>query len=135
MLAQAQKNIQLYFLKLYNKSHWFSDGEAWFLFRIAAFAEAVGWTLLIGAIAYRRLELPNPDIFVSIAGRVHGLFFVLYFIAVLLLARSMEWKGWRIVFALAAGIPPFGSLLFEKNTARHRKNNPPRVALPKNFND
>lgn len=120
--------------KIYNGTHWFSDKDAWLLFRAAAFAESIGWTLLISAILYRKLGMPNPDIVISVAGRLHGLFFLMYFLAVLLLTRSMEWKGLRIVFALAAGVPPYGSLVFEKILAKQRKRNRPNVAPPKDYN-
>ena len=126
-------NVQQKFLRLYNATHWFSDKEAWLLFRTSAFLETLGWTLLISAIVYRRLEMPNPDIVISIAGRLHGVFFLLYFIALLLLARSMEWKALRIIIALAAGVPPYGSLVFEKYIARLRKATPPKVQPPKDF--
>lgn len=120
-------------LRLYNGTHWFSDKDAWLLFRAAAFAETIGWTLLIAAILYRNQDLPNPDIFISVAGRLHGLFFMLYFVAVLLLSRSMQWRGYRILFALAAGVPPYGSLVYEKIAAKERKQNPPKVTPPKGY--
>lgn len=122
-------------VKLYNATHWFSDKDAWMLFRLAAFAEAIGWTLLISAILYRHLSFEHADVFISISGRIHGLFFALYFVAVLLLARSMEWKGWRMLWALGAGVPPYGSLVFEKITAYQRKRNPAVITKPKNYDE
>lgn len=67
--------------RLYDKTHWFSDADAWMLFRLAAFVEAIGWTLLISAIVSRRLGMSGADIAVSIAGTIHGVFFLcfLYF--------------------------------------------------------
>ena len=41
-----------YILWGYNHTHWFTDKEAWFIFRLGAFMEATGWTLLISAIIY-----------------------------------------------------------------------------------
>lgn len=110
--------------------HWFTDKEAWMLFRMFAFTEAVGWTLLISAIIYRRLDLPGYEIAISIAGTMHGLFFSLYFLFALLTARSMEWGFWRISAALLAGMPPYTSLVYERLIAYQRKKYPRHIAEP-----
>lgn len=118
---------------LYNKTHWFSDKEAWAIFKLFAFGETLGWTLLIGAITYRAFDLPGYDIAISIAGRIHGMLFVFYFVAVLITVRSMQWGFWRTSIALAAGVPPYTALVFEQIMARHRKAYPPQVAPPKHM--
>lgn len=115
---------------LYNKTHWFTDKEAWALFRFFAIGEAIGWTALILAIVYRSFDLPGADIAVSLAGRFHGAVFTLYFLFVLLTARSMMWGFWTVVTALIAGMPPYTSLLFEQFMAYTRKKKPVRVAPP-----
>lgn len=119
----------------YNQTHWFTDKEAWWIYRLGAFLEAVGWTLLISAIVYRRFDLPYDDAFVSIAGRLHGMFFVAYFGAVIATARSMGWGIYRLLLALAAGVPPFTSLLFEQIMSYHRKKYPVSIAPPNNINE
>lgn len=120
-------------LWVYNQMHWFTDKEAWWIYRLGCFLEAIGWSLLIGAIMYRRFDLPLDDAFISVAGRIHGMFFVAYFAAVLATFRSMGWGFWRLGLALAAGVPPFTSLLFEQIMAWHRKKYPVHVAPPKDF--
>lgn len=120
---------------VYHRTHWFTDKEAWMLFRMFAFAEVVGWTLLISAIIYRKFDMPLDDIFVSIAGTVHGLFFALYFIFVFITARSMLWGPKRASIALIAGMPPYTSLLFERAMAYHRKKYPVFVEPPKGYDD
>ncbi len=117
-------------LFVYNKSHWFTDKDAWALFRLFAVLEAVGWTLLISAIIYRKFDLPVDDLMVSIAGRIHGVFFVLYFVFVLITVRSMMWGFWRTAGALLAGMPPYISLVFEKVMSYHRKKYPKFIAPP-----
>lgn len=118
---------------VYHRTHWFTDHEAWTLYRLFAFVETFGWTLLISAIIYRKFNLPLDNIFVSIAGTVHGLFFGLYFIFVLITARSMMWGFWRVSGALLAGMPPYTSFAYEKFMAHHRKKNPPNVAPPEDI--
>jgi integral membrane protein len=120
---------------LYDKTHWFTDQEAWGVFRFFAILETVGWTLLIFAIVYRRLGLPEADSVVSFAGHLHGMGFVLYFIFALLVARSMEWGIWRIGIAVVAGMPPYGSIIFEQLMGRHRKKQPVYVEPPRGYDD
>lgn len=120
---------------LYDQLHWFTDKEAWWIYRLGAVMETVGWTLLISAIIYRSFDLPLDDAFISVAGRIHGMFFVVYFAAVLATFRSMGWGIWRLLGALAAGVPPFTSLIFEQVMAWHRKKYPVTIAPPRNLND
>lgn len=115
---------------VYNKMHWFTDKDAWAMYRLFAILEAVGWTLLIAAIIYRKFDLPGYEIFVSVAGRIHGVFFALYFVFVLTTVRSMMWGFWRTAGALLAGMPPYTSLVFEKAMSYHRKKYPKFIAPP-----
>lgn len=121
--------------RIYDKSHWFSDTDAWLLFRIAAFTEAVGWTLLISAIVSRKLGMPGADIFVSIAGTLHGVFFLTFFCILLATARSMEWGIWRLSGGLVAGNVPYGSVVFERIIRWHRRRYPRVVSAPVGYDE
>lgn len=118
---------------IYDKTHWFSDADAWMLFRLAAIVEAVGWTLLISAIVSRRLGMPGADIAVSMAGTVHGVFFLVFFVILLVTARSMEWGPWRLGSGLIAGNIPYASIAFERLMTWHRRKFPPRVPAPAGY--
>ena len=118
---------------IYNKTHWFTDKEAWAIFRFFAILEAIGWSMLIGAIMYRSFGLPEYESVISVAGRMHGLFFSLYFLFVLLTARSMKWGFWRVLVALIAGMPPYTSLVFEQIMAYDRRKRPVHVEPPANL--
>ena len=124
-----------YVMWAYNKTHWFTDKEAWWIFRLGAFMEATGWTLLISAIIYRSFGLPEYESFISVAGRLHGIFFVAYFASVVATARSMEWGIWRFGIAILAGIPPFTSLVFEQIMSWYRKHRPVYVVPPGNIDE
>ncbi len=128
------KQLADYVIWAYNQTHWFTDKEAWWIFRLGAFLEAIGWTLLISAIIYRKFDLPYDDAFISVAGRLHGMFFVAYFGAVVATSRSMGWGVWRFFTALVAGVPPFTSLIFEQAVSFHRKKQPVYVKPPSNVN-
>lgn len=118
---------------IYDKTHWFTDKEGWAIYRLAAFGETVGWSMLIGAIIYRSFDLPGYEIAIGLAGRFHGILFVLYFIGVLITARSMGWGLLKITGALLAGIPPYTALVYEQLMAYLRKNKPVYVAPPANL--
>lgn len=119
----------------YNQMHWFTDKEAWWIYRLGAVLETIGWTLLIAAIVYRRLEFPYADSVVTVAGRLHGVFFVCYFGALLATARSMQWGFWRILFGLGAGVPPYTAIIFEQIMAYNRRKRPVYVAPPTNLKE
>jgi integral membrane protein len=99
----------------------FTDEEAWMLFKLAAISEAVGWTLLIGGILCERLPVPWHEMPVQLAGRIHGIFFMIYIAAALVLSPSLKWSWFRTIIAGLASVPPYGSLLFELWAARNRR--------------
>ena len=98
----------------------FTEPEAWVLFKIAAIAEAIGWTLLIGGIVLRDAFLNGNGIPVTIAGRIHGTLFVAYIAAALVLAPSLGWSLLRTAIAALCSVPPYGSLIYEQLSAHHR---------------
>ncbi len=135
LVVQVAKKVQSAAIYVYNKTHWFTDKEAWTMFRLFAFAESIGWTMLIGAIVYKAFNLPMHDLAISVAGRIHGTFFIFYFIIVLISARSMGWGIWRLLGGLFAGMPPYTSLLFEQIMARHRRNHPVYIEPPLGYDE
>jgi integral membrane protein len=110
-------------IKKYEQFTPFTDSEAWGLFRIAAFSEAIGWSLLIIGILLGQYVFPGSSVPVKIAGRVHGTLFLIYIAAAILLYPSQGWSRKRTLFAAVASVPPFGSLLFEQWAAHKRNRN------------
>ena len=100
----------------------FTEAEAWLLFRIAAVAEAAGWTLLIAGIIADRYVPHDGSSMLLLAGRMHGMLFLLYCLASVGLYPSLGWPRWRALGALAFSVPPYGSLLFEQWAAAKRHN-------------
>jgi integral membrane protein len=99
----------------------FSDKEAWGIFKIAAFGEAIGWTLLISGILISQYLTPGNNIAVQIAGHMHGTFFIIYIAIALVVAPSMRWKPLKILIAGLMSIPPYGTLMFELWQSHNRK--------------
>jgi len=110
-------------LKKFESSRLFTDREAWFLFRLAAFGEAVGWTLLLIGLGLKQFVVHGSDVPVKITGQFHGTLFLLYLVASIILYPSLGWRRRWAVLAVAVSVPPYGSLVFEQVAAylRHRK--------------
>lgn len=106
-------------LRKFETTRAFTDAEAWALFRAAAFGEAIGWTLLIMGIALEHIT--GSHTYVAVAGRIHGMLFVAYLVAVLAFYPSLAWSRWKALFALALSVPPYGSLAFERWVAWRRR--------------
>lgn len=123
MVANMRYHFYMRLLKRFETARPFTEAEAWMLFRIAAFSEAVGWTLLITGIVLKRYVLHGNDIPVQIAGQIHGMLFFAYFVAALVLYPSLGWSRWRALFAVAASVPPYGTLVIEQWAAHTRGNN------------
>ncbi|CAN5189954.1 hypothetical protein BH09PAT3_BH09PAT3_0320 [soil metagenome] len=98
----------------------FTEQEAWTLFKLAAIAEAIGWTMLIGGILMRNLLLNGNGIPVTIAGHLHGMLFSIYIVAVFALAPSLGWSLPRIIIAGLCSVPPYGTLVYEQISAFYR---------------
>ncbi len=98
-------------LKKYSKFKPFTEAEAWALFRLAAFGEAIGWTILITGLLLAHFLHNNLP--VLIAGQFHGLLFLIYLAAAVSMSPSLGWPRAKIMLAAACSVPPYGTLLFE----------------------
>lgn len=107
-------------LHRFEHNHVFTEPEAWLLFKLAAYGEAIGWTLLIAGILSQRYIWRHSGIPVLLAGQTHGMLFLAYALAALGLYPNLGWSRWRGVLATLASVPPYGSLLFEQWAAYKR---------------
>src|SRR5438128_1566340 len=114
MLAKRIVQAPLRLLEKLEAQRPFTEAEAWGLFRIAALSEAVGWTILIIGVAVEKYNLPLHQYAVPIAGRTHGTIFILYFATLIVTYSSLRWPRWKSLVAIAAGVPPYGTLVFEQ---------------------
>lgn len=123
MVAQMRYHFYMIkWLRAFENARPFTENEAWLLFRIAAYGEAVGWTLLIAGILIKHYLTPGNDTAVLIAGNIHGMIFFAYLVAALGLYPSLGWSRLRALISLAASVPPYGTLLVELWAAQTRKN-------------
>lgn len=86
-------------------------------FRLLALAEAASWAgLLIGMLF--KYVVVGDEIGVKIFGPVHGGIFIAYVLAAFLVRVPLRWNATTLLLALVAGIPPFGTLVFERWATR-----------------
>jgi integral membrane protein len=100
----------------------FTEKEAWGLFRIAAFVETFGWTLLIIGIIAVMMKWPQAEAVIAVAGSIHGILYIFYVFIVIFAHRALHWSVWRFIFAELISVVPYGALVFELWVASRRKN-------------
>ncbi len=86
------------------------------LFRAAAFAEAVTWTLLITALIVRATT--GFALGVTVAGGIHGFVFLAYGATAVLLAVNQRWHPGVAATAIASAIVPYATIPVEVWLAR-----------------
>lgn len=86
-------------------------------FRAVAIAEALSWAgLLVGMLF--KYAIGGSEVGVQVFGPIHGAIFVLYVGVALLTWRALRWSPAVGLLALAASVPPFGTLVFERWAVR-----------------
>ncbi|MDU0477831.1 DUF3817 domain-containing protein [Staphylococcus chromogenes] len=86
------------------------------LYSSLALAEMVTWALLLVGIVLKYSHITAMG--VRIAGPIHGLAFLSYGAATLLIWANNRWSFARGVIGLLSTLIPFATLPFEKNTER-----------------
>ena len=88
------------------------------LFRRVAIAEAITWALLLTGM-FLKYVTETTELGVRIFGMVHGVVFIAYVLTTVLVAVDQRWSRGRLVAGLAASIPPFFTVVFDRNAERH----------------
>lgn len=86
------------------------------LFRAAAIAEAITWTLLITALLLRATT--GFALGVTIAGGIHGFVFLAYGATAVLLAVNQRWHPGVAATAIASAVIPYATIPVELWLAR-----------------
>jgi integral membrane protein len=87
------------------------------LFRAAALLEALSWAGLLIGMFFKHVVVRN-EIGVKIAGPIHGAFFILYLLSVLLVREQLRWNARTTLVAVLASVPPFATAVFERWAVR-----------------
>jgi integral membrane protein len=74
----------------------------------------------------------DNDAGVALFGPIHGVIAILYVLVALATWSALRWRTGVGLLALAASLPPFGSVVFERWATRagHMDAPPPRPAQP-----
>lgn len=83
------------------------------LFRTVAVAEAFTWALLLGGM-FLKYVTETTEVGVSIGGMLHGIVFIAYCLTTVVVAVDQKWSTGRTILGLAASIPPFFTVLFDR---------------------
>jgi integral membrane protein len=86
-------------------------------FRAIAIAEAISWTGLLVGMFVKYVVIKNPA-GVEIFGPIHGAIFAVYLVMTIAVWLAFRWSTRTGVVGLLAGIPPFGTLIFERWATR-----------------
>lgn len=78
------------------------------LFRSLAIAEAITWTLLIGALIARASGI--DPLVVTIAGGIHGFVFLSYGAMAILVAIHQRWNPGVAILAIASAVIPYATI-------------------------
>lgn len=82
------------------------------VFRLVSRAEAITWALLLVGM-FLKYGSGTTDAGVRVAGMIHGVVFLGYAVVSVIVAVDRRWPFMRLVFALAAAVPPFATLVFD----------------------
>ncbi|MGG1658622.1 DUF3817 domain-containing protein [Brevibacillus sp. NRS-1366] len=81
-------------------------------FRVIGIIEGISYLVLLGIAMPLKYFLDVPAA-VKIAGSLHGLFFVLYILALAHVTLKNRWSILRVVGAFIASLLPFGNFVLD----------------------
>jgi integral membrane protein len=83
------------------------------LFRRVAVAEAITWALLLTGM-FLKYVTETTELGVRVFGMAHGVVFIAYCLTTVVVAVDQRWSRGRTLLGLAASVPPFLTLWFER---------------------
>jgi integral membrane protein len=87
------------------------------LYRTVAVAEAITWALLLTGM-FLKYVTETTELGVQVFGMVHGVVFIAYCLATVVLSVDQRWPIARLVVGLLAAVPPFATVWFERYAER-----------------
>ena len=88
------------------------------VFRVVAVTEACTWAGLLVGMFLKRVT-HTTDLGVQIGGMLHGIAFLAFCLVTLVVAIDQGWSKRRTFVGLASSIPPFATILFDRNAEKH----------------
>lgn len=87
------------------------------LYRGVALAEAITWALLLTGM-FLKYVTHTTELGVRVFGMLHGIVFISYCLATVVLWVDQKWPASRLLLGLGAAIPPFATVPFERYAER-----------------
>ncbi len=87
------------------------------LFVFFAIAEAITWTLLLGALLLRAVA-EIPSLAITVVGGTHGAVFLGYGVTAALVGVNQRWSLGRIIGGISLAVVPYATVPFERATLR-----------------
>ena len=81
-------------------------------FTTVAVVEAFTWVGLLTGMYFKYLGTPRTEIGVKVFGMIHGLVFIAFVIAGVLVGMAVRWAASSWLLALLGSIVPLGSVIF-----------------------
>lgn len=81
-------------------------------FRVIGYMEGISFLLLLFIAMPLKYAL-NMPLAVTIVGALHGLLFVLYLVAVVIIMITLRWSIIKGLLAVIASVLPFGPFIFD----------------------
>lgn len=81
-------------------------------FRVIAFAEAFTWMGLLIGMYFKYLGTPRTEVGVKVFGMAHGLVFIAFVVAAVLVGMAFKWTARTWILALLASVVPLASVIF-----------------------
>lgn len=82
-------------------------------FKIVAIAEAVSWGGLLLAMLFKYV-ISDTEAGVRLVGPIHGTMFLAYVALTIAVGVRLKWGAKIIIVGMAAAIPPFMTIVFER---------------------
>lgn len=86
------------------------------LYRAVAVAEAITWALLLTGM-FLKYVTRTTELGVQVFGMVHGVVFIAYCLATVLMWVDQKWSLGHLVLGLLAAVLPFATVPFERHAA------------------
>ena len=83
------------------------------VFRLIAVAEGISYLLLLCIAMPLKYFFAMPEA-VKIVGWLHGILFLAYIPAALIMRRALNWSVLYLLWALAASLIPFGTFILDR---------------------
>ncbi|WP_183095021.1 DUF3817 domain-containing protein [Nocardioides stalactiti] len=87
------------------------------VFRSLAVAEAITWVCLLAGM-FVKYAVGTTEVGVQVAGPIHGVAFIAYCLATVVIGVDQGWSRGRLVLGLAAAVPPLATVWFERRVEK-----------------